>query len=116
MTITNQPEFHERQFRGTWAPVTLHDLVEKGEISALAAWLAMVIDSLSKTERGCYASNKFLAEKIHKSESRVKVLLAQLEKSKILVSEWNATERRLWIDWNCRSNDKRNIKYQEQVR
>ena len=97
-------ENHERQFTGTFAHRKLHDLVESGELPATAAWLVMVIDSLSKTDRGCFASNAYLGKKIHKSESRIKVYLAQLEKSNLLISKWSGDERQLWIDWNGRSS------------
>lgn len=114
---TTKQESHKRQFRGTFAPTVLHDLVETGKINTTAAWLCMVIESLSKTDRGCYASNKFLGEKIHRNERVIRTILSSLEQIGLLISEWKGNERRLWIDWNLKSNSKRsNVYYNKEDR
>jgi len=109
--MSEQVEIHERQFTGTFAHRKLHDKVESGDLTAIAAWLVMVIDSLSKGDRGCYASNAFLGKKINKSEQRVRVLLSSLEDNGMLISKWVGDERRLWIDWSCNCLDKRSDNY-----
>lgn len=109
-------EQHPRKFKGTFADVKLHDLVENGTVTPTAAWLLMVIDSLASSERGCWASNAFLAKKIHKSERTIPRLLQSLEKAKLLVSSWCGCERRLWIDWGRESKDTREKSYEKSRR
>lgn len=104
----NNEESHVRQFTGTWAPVTLHDLVESGELPALAAWLAMVVDSLSKgKKRVCDATNSYLGKKIHKEPRQVQRLLEKLEEKGMLKSEWRNGKRCLWVTYCCDSKDTR---------
>ncbi len=115
MIETNPKEDHKREWKGNFATATLHELVEKGTISALAAWLALVIDSFSK-KRGCFASNNFLAKKIHKSPRVVQRLLEVLEKAKILQSTWRGKLRVLSIDHEGHSKQKREKKYRADSR
>jgi hypothetical protein len=100
-------ETNRRKFQGTWAPVELHDAVENGSISGLAAWLAMAIASLaSGKRRSCNATNRFLGKKINKSQRTVQQLLAELEAAKFLCTgEDYKGGRILWIDWNQMSEN-----------
>jgi hypothetical protein len=93
----NLEEQPERGFCGTWASRELHDLVEAGTLSITAAWLAMVIYSLSRGSRGCFASNAYLGGKIHKSPRRVQELLESLEKCGLLEARWDGDRRFLRV-------------------
>lgn len=109
-------ESHPRQFTGTFAPAVLHDLVESGGLHPVAAWLALVIASLSKGKRGCFASNAFLGKKIHKSEPQIRVLLRKLEAVNLLGSRWEGRTRFLWINWDQDSQERRKTSYLQRDR
>ncbi len=109
-------ETPKRGFCGTFARVELHDLVESGELSATAAWLTMMIEPLSKGKRKCFASNAYLAKKLHKSERQIQVLLSKLEEAHLLKSKFVGRERQLWIDWTFQSNRKREKTYKAKSR
>lgn len=108
-----------QKYSGVFSPRELHELVSKGEknggISPTAAWLTLTILGLSKQDRGCYASNRYLAKQLNKSVSQMAVLLRKLEKAKILKSEWIGEERRLRIDLNCQCLDIRDDNYKKRV-
>lgn len=108
--------FEEREFQGTWACVELHDLVESGEISATAAWLAMTIQAYAKRKRGCFASNEYLAKKVHKSLRQVQYLLKELENAGILEAYWKGRMRFLRLVFEKPPEGKRETNYRTENR
>ena len=65
----------DRDFKGVWIPKEIwlsHDMTIQEKA------LLVEIDSLSKTENGCYASNDYLAEFIGLSKERTRKLIASL--------------------------------------
>ena len=97
--------------RGTWVPNQLHALVQGGTLSVTEAWMAMLISSLSATEKGCYASNEYLGKKIKKSARNVRYILERLELAGILICQFSGGVRRMWIDLDGNSTDTRRHAY-----
>lgn len=65
----------ERDFKGVWIP---KDLWLSKDLTTQEKVLLVEIDSLSKTERGCFASNEYLAEFLGLSKERARKILASL--------------------------------------
>lgn len=67
----------ERAFRGIWIPV---EIWQDKRLTILDKTVLMRIDSLDSSERGCYASNKDLAEFCRCTERKVTNAIAKLIK------------------------------------
>lgn len=67
----------ERDFKGVWIPKEIW-LDER--LNALEKIILTEIDSLDATERGCYASNKYIAEFCQCSETKVSTAISKLIK------------------------------------
>lgn len=65
----------ERDFKGIWIPKAVW-LDER--LTALEKVILMEIDSLDTTERGCFASNKHIADFCQCSETKVSKAIAKL--------------------------------------
>ena len=65
----------DRAFRGVWIPaeVWLDD-----RLSPLDKMILMEVDSLDADERGCFASNTYLAKFCHCSERKVSEAISKL--------------------------------------
>ena len=74
-------EFFSPKFRGTWAPADLHILIYEGKITSSEFVLLQIIDSLVEARGdGCWASNAYLAARMHKSEIYVKKMIKKLKR------------------------------------
>lgn len=67
----------ERDFKGVWIPKHIWLNPELGMLDKV---LLVEIDSLDQSERGCYASNKYLADFCQCSESAVSKSVSKLTK------------------------------------
>jgi hypothetical protein len=67
------------QFRGWWIPVAVVRLLESGAINPTETILLGMIDGLVSEDRGCFATNAYLAEKLNLKPRRVQVMLAKLK-------------------------------------
>lgn len=67
----------ERDFKGVWIPKTVW-LDER--LNALDKIILTEIDSLDNGERGCYASNKYIADFCQCSETKVSTAISKLIK------------------------------------
>lgn len=65
----------QRDFKGVWIP---RDVWLDGRLSALDKVILIEIDSLDNGERGCYASNAYLAEFCQCSERKVSATISKL--------------------------------------
>lgn len=93
--MTNQ----ERDFKGVWIPkvVWLDD-----RLNALEKVILTEIDSLDQGERGCWASNKHIAEFCQCSETKVSTAISKLTKLGYLyVQSFDGRQRELK---SCLSN------------
>lgn len=93
----------ERDFKGVWIPkhIWLHP-----ELSMLDKILLVEIDSLDRTERGCYASNKYLAEFCGCSESAVSKSISKLTKLGLLFCQnFDGRQRELKSNINSLLNN-----------
>jgi hypothetical protein len=86
----------QKHFRGTWAHWRLHELVESGELNGNEAWLAMMIDSFSKGDAGCFASNAWFARKLNRNIRAVQYMLAKLADLGVLES-WTSEQGRRYL-------------------
>lgn len=71
-------ESHERQFTGWWIPVRLIEMFEAGILTLKEIILLCEIDSLSKKEKGCFASNQHFVDKLRLSETNVSKAISKL--------------------------------------
>lgn len=71
----------ERDFKGVWIPKYIF---LNSDLSALDKILLVEIDSLDSGEKGCFASNKYLAEFCQCSESAVSKSISKLIKLGLL--------------------------------
>ena len=69
------PETHERDFKGVWIPSVVY-LDER--LSPLDKIILVEIDSLDLSDKGCYASNKYIADFCQCSESKVTKSISKL--------------------------------------
>ena len=68
---------NERDFKGVWIP---KEVWLDTRLNALEKIILTEIDSLDSSERGCWASNKHLAEFCQCSESKVSTAISKLIK------------------------------------
>ena len=72
----------ERDFKGVWIP---KDIWLNKELSILEKCLITEIDSLDNSDKGCFASNKYLSEFIGVSEGRCANIISDLKKREFIV-------------------------------
>ncbi len=72
-----------RDFKGIWIPKEIW----LSPLSALEKCVVAEIDSLSRNNEGCFASNKWLARFFGLSENRITCILTKLKKIGILTQE-----------------------------
>ena len=68
---------NERDFKGVWIP---KEVWLDTRLNALEKIILTEIDSLDKGERGCWASNKYIAEFCQCSESKVSTAISKMIK------------------------------------
>ena len=94
-------ETHAPQFRGVWIPAEVLERYASGEINAADMLLLMIIDSLVAPDRGCYASNKYLAERTGRHEINTSKAIARLKKIGLLREVgFNGRRRVLETAWS----------------
>lgn len=97
----------ERDFKGVWIPKEIW-LDER--LNALDKIIFVEIDSLCSDERGCYASNQYLAEFCQCSETKISKAISKLIKLGYLyVVSFNGRQRELQscLAKNARQNNKK---------
>lgn len=83
---------NSRDFKGVWIP---KEVWLDTDLNALDKIILVEIDSLDSEERGCFASNKYLAEFCQCSESKVSRSISKLTKFGYVI--------------NCKSENKNNL-------
>jgi hypothetical protein len=76
------PEPPQRQFKGVWLCAAILD---DGRLSPAAKILLAEIDSLTHAEKACYASNEFLAKRLHVTAVHMNGLLSDLTRAGYLI-------------------------------
>jgi hypothetical protein len=71
-----------RDFKGIWIP---KEIWLNTELSIIEKVLLVEIDSLDNSERGCFASNEYLASFVQLSEGRVANIISDLKKRKFII-------------------------------
>ena len=71
-----------RDFKGVWIP---KETWLNTDLSIIEKVLLVEIDSLDNSERGCFASNEYLAKFVQLSESRVAHIISDLRKRNYLM-------------------------------
>ena len=99
----------DRDFKGVWIP---REVWLDTRLNALDKIILIEIDSLDSGERGCYASNKYIAEFCQCSESKVTKAISKLiELGYIYLQKFDGRQRELR---SCLSNyDKQSSKNYE---
>ena len=80
----------KRDFKGVWIP---RDIWLNADLSMSEKCLLIEIDSLDMNDRGCFASDLYLATFIQKSEKTVSNLLTDLRKRGYLKSKYDGVNR-----------------------
>lgn len=84
---------NERDFKGVWIPKTVW---LDTRLNALEKIILTEIDSLDSSERGCWASNKYIAEFCQCSETKVSTAISKLIKLEYLyVQAFDGRQREL---------------------
>lgn len=88
----------KKEHTGTWIPIQVEELVEKGVLTTTEAWLFVTISSFKR----CFMSNEKLAKRCGvKSESTVRNMLHKLKKLKLVKQiSFNGRMRVLVSKWN----------------
>lgn len=97
----------ERDFKGVWIPkeIWLDD-----RLNALDKIIFVEIDSLCSEERGCFASNKYLADFCQCSETKISKAISKLiDLEYLYVVSFNGRQRELQscLAKNARQNNKK---------
>ncbi len=71
-----------RDFKGVWIP---KEIWLNTDLSIIEKVLLVEIDSLDNSERGCFASNEYLAKFVQLSESRVAHIISDLKKREYII-------------------------------
>lgn len=71
-----------RDFKGVWIP---KEIWLNTDLSIIEKVLLVEIDSLDNSERGCFASNQYLASFVQLSEGRVANIISDLKKRKFII-------------------------------
>jgi hypothetical protein len=71
-----------RDFKGVWIP---KEIWLNTDLSIIEKVLLVEIDSLDNSDRGCFASNEYLAKFVQLSEGRVANIISNLKKRKFLI-------------------------------
>ena len=71
-----------RDFKGVWIP---KDIWLNTDLSIIEKVLLVEIDSLDNSDRGCFASNEYLAKFVQLSEGRVANIISDLKKRKFII-------------------------------
>jgi len=71
-----------RDFKGVWIP---KEVWLNTDLSIIEKVLLVEIDSLDNSDRGCFASNEYLAKFVQLSESRVAHIISDLKKRQYIV-------------------------------
>lgn len=66
---------NDRDFKGVWVP---KEVWLDGKLNALDKIILAEVDSLDQGEKGCYASNKYIAEFCQCSETKVSTAISKL--------------------------------------
>ena len=71
-----------RDFKGVWIP---KEIWLNSDLSIIEKVLLVEIDSLDNSDRGCFASNEYLAKFVQLSEGRVANIISDLKKRKFII-------------------------------
>ena len=71
-----------RDFKGVWIP---KEIWLNTDLSIIEKVLLVEIDSLDNSDRGCFASNEYLAKFVQLSEGRVANIISDLKKRKFII-------------------------------
>lgn len=72
-----------RDFKGVWIP---KEIWLNKELSIVEKALIAEIDSLDTEEKGCYASNEYLASFVNLSEGRCANVISSLKKEVLFIN------------------------------
>ena len=73
-------EEQERDFKGVWIPKEIW--LDK-RLTPLDKMILVEIDSLDITNKGCFASNKYLAEFCQCTETKISTTISKLKKLRL---------------------------------
>jgi len=71
-----------RDFKGVWIP---KDIWLNPDLSIIEKVLLVEIDSLDNSDKGCFASNEYLAKFVQLSEGRLANIICDLKKRNLLI-------------------------------
>ena len=90
-------EKHEKKCTGWWIPIYVVELFQSKEINKGELLLLATIHSLSKTDEGCFASNKYLGGQIGTGESQVCEMIGHMKKLN-LIQQVKFDGRSRWLE------------------
>jgi hypothetical protein len=89
------------QYKGTWIPKKVMEMVWEGELTPTEAILLGTIHSLSKNDEGCTAKRETLAGYVNISTDHVKKLISKFRKMGLVVDlEFNGRTQAIKAYWD----------------
>lgn len=102
-----KPEHHNKNFRGWFIPASVVYLFEQGKLNAKEVLLLAMIDSLVEEKPngsviGCFASNRYLADKMSFSDATsISKLIARFKKMGLVEEHFfDGRKRYLFTKWS----------------
>jgi len=94
-------EKHDRQFTGWWIPRKIVDLYKEKQLSAKEMILLVIVDGLSKSNEGCFASNEYLADETQLTVTNTSKAISKLKDMGLLVQTgFDGRKRFLKTSWS----------------
>lgn len=88
-------------FTGWFIPAHVVALTEDGTLNIKEAVLLAIIDSFARGPRGCFASNKYLGQKLQVGADRIKQMVSKLVKlGLVFQSDFDGRSRKLDVYWS----------------
>jgi hypothetical protein len=99
-----------QQFRGVWIPADVWNLFLRKEINATELHLLAMVDSLVTDDRGCYASNSYLADILGLRSDYVSRLIGSLKRKKLIKQiKFDGRRRYLETMWSRVDLDRQSL-------
>ena len=101
-TELDESESQQTHFRGCWIPADIMQLFWDGKINSRETMLLATIDSLVSPEKGCWASNAYLASVVGlKSTTHLTEAIGKLKKLGLLFqTSFDGRHRYLETAWS----------------
>jgi len=102
-------EKHDRKFRGVWIPAWVFNMMDDDSLDLRPRDILMyaTIDSLCDDEKGCWASNKYLAERLRITEDMTSRIVSKLRRlGMVKMEHYDGRHRHLFVCHDRNTGDR----------